>query len=135
MSSPLFRKFSLIRDRAVDWWVSEFVLHATIGGGNLDQINGNYSWIDGGGNTVADVCTDTCPSDATGDGVVNASDINEAIDTWGSCAACDADVNGDAVVRCHRFAGHPRRMGRLLLMAMWISNAALVSGQVPRLSS
>jgi hypothetical protein len=39
-----------------------------------------------------------CPSDVTGDGVVDSYDILEAIDAWGPCSGCEADTNGDEVV-------------------------------------
>ena len=53
------------------------------------------SWVDNGGNTIADVCTD-CP-DINGDGYVNVSDLLTIIDEWG-LANSPADVNDDGIV-------------------------------------
>lgn len=42
--------------------------------------------------------TGDCPSDVTGDGVVDVSDILAAIAAWGSCSGCDADVDDSGTV-------------------------------------
>ena len=65
--------------------------------------NGGYQidcedWIDGGGNTIAEVCFDDCQaSDITGDGIVDVSDILAVLGYWGSSIPA-GDVDGNGVV-------------------------------------
>ena len=59
-----------------------------------DQVYGNY--IDGGDNTIADVCPPSCP-DFNGDGYVNVNDILILIGYWGASNS-PADVNSDGIV-------------------------------------
>jgi hypothetical protein len=66
----------------------------TVCGNNPDQING--SWIDNGGNTVADECPIDCP-DINGDGNVDVSDLLIVIAYWGSSDS-PADLNEDGIV-------------------------------------
>ncbi len=73
------------------------ISNTSICGNESDQIAGSY-YLDEGGNTFADECADACPSDVTGDGVVDSYDILEAIEAWGPCSGCEADTNGDEVV-------------------------------------
>jgi Dockerin type I domain len=41
---------------------------------------------------------DTCPADLDGDGEVDAHDLAELLDSWGSCDELPADLNGDGAV-------------------------------------
>ena len=61
------------------------------------HIHGTY--VDGGGNSFEDDCGDTepCPSDVSGDGVVNVTDLLAIIDAWGSSNP-SADINDDGIV-------------------------------------
>jgi hypothetical protein len=64
--------------------------------------NGSYQicdgWIDGGGNSIAEVCFDDCQaSDITDDGIVDVSDILAILGYWGSSIPA-GDVDGNGVV-------------------------------------
>ncbi|HMN97158.1 MAG TPA: hypothetical protein PKC43_11770 [Phycisphaerales bacterium] len=43
-------------------------------------------------------CAPDCPSDLTGDGVVDGADLGILLGFWGACPGCAADFNGDGVV-------------------------------------
>lgn len=65
--------------------------------------NGDYQidcdeWIDGGGNSIVEVCFDDCQaSDITDDGIVDVSDILAILGYWGSSIPA-GDVDGNGVV-------------------------------------
>lgn len=42
--------------------------------------------------------SDSCPSDVTGDNVVDVSDILAVIGAWGPCSGCDEDIDDSGVV-------------------------------------
>ncbi len=69
--------------------------NSTICGNLPEQINGG--WSDDGDNIVEDVCAPACPSDISGDGVVNVTDILELLSSWGEPTP-HADVNSDGIV-------------------------------------
>ena len=60
-----------------------------------NQIIGAYA--NGGGNTIADVCSD-CEGDVNGDGVVNVVDLLAVVGVWGACDGCSEDLDGNGLV-------------------------------------
>ncbi len=72
------------------------LLGTAVCGNGTFQING--VWIDGGGNTVEEVCTNgCCAADITNDGVVGVNDLLFVIDAWSETDS-PADVTGDGIV-------------------------------------
>ena len=63
-----------------------------------DQIYG--SWIDGGGNTIAEDCTPCLADIALDDGQVNIHDLMLLIAVYGTSSEL-ADLNGDGIVKIH----------------------------------
>ena len=76
--------------------VGPMVANTYFCGNTPDDIYGD--WVDGGGNVFDDSCGGSdCPSDVTGDGWVNVTDILAVIAAWGTNDS-DSDVNGDGDV-------------------------------------
>jgi len=73
------------------------ITNSTICSNEEYQIDSD-EWIDGGGNSIAEVCFDDChASDITDDGIVDVSDILAIIGYWGSSIPA-GDVDGNGVV-------------------------------------
>jgi hypothetical protein len=73
------------------------ITNTTVCGNEEYQID-NDDWIDGGGNTVTEVCFNDCQAaDITDDGIVDISDILAILGYWGSSIPA-GDVDGNGVV-------------------------------------
>ena len=63
--------------------------------GNTTQISGDYT--DNGGNTIEDQCSEDCPGDLTGDGVVDGADLSTLLGEWGEPGG-PADIDHSGLV-------------------------------------
>ena len=81
---------------SVDHW-EVTITNTTVCSNEEYQID-NDDWIDGGGNTVTEVCFNDCQAaDITDDGIVDISDILAILGYWGSSIPA-GDVDGNGVV-------------------------------------
>ena len=77
-----------------------YIESSTFCGNTPDDIWGCTGWDDGGNNTFDERCQYACASDINGDDIVDGSDLNFLLASWGTDGSTveGSDINGDGLV-------------------------------------